>query len=117
MESTSIYSTNAQKLVLNSKDFIFAQEAASNDPVIEYSLLGETIEDGVFGWVAFGINLTRHAAIHAAVTLTEKGGVAAPGGGGFPGGPPPSGFPGAPVPPSSTAMSLASTASDNAAAR
>jgi len=101
--------------MLNANDFIFAEEAAaSNDPVIEYSLLGETIEEGVFGWVAFGINLTRNAAINAAVTLTENGGVANPNGG-FPGGAPPSGFPGIPAP-SSSATSAAAGASPNVAA-
>ena len=117
VESTPVYSVNTQGLVLNANDGIFAQEAASNDPVIEYSLLGETIDEGVFGWVAFGIDLTRNATIRAAVTLTENGGVANPGGGGGPGGPggpPPSG--GFPPRPSSTTTSVVATASADVAA-
>jgi hypothetical protein len=72
---------------------IFSQEAATSDPVVEYSLLGDTVEDGIFGWIALGVNLTEVYTVRAASNLTADGGVANNNTGGFSGGAPPSGFP------------------------
>lgn len=107
VEATAPYSTNTQQITLNSADQILASEAATTDPLIEYSLLGSDVSAGIFGWVAFGIDLTSQNTISAAATLYAEGGVASsssgPGGaGGGPngngtGGPPsgsPPGFPG-----------------------
>lgn len=58
VEATAPYSTNTQTLTKNSADSIMAQEAATSDPVLEYVLLGDSASDGVFGWLAFGIDPT-----------------------------------------------------------
>ncbi|TVY62321.1 hypothetical protein LSUE1_G007863 [Lachnellula suecica] len=76
VEATSLYSTNTQELTLNSADAIFAEEAATSDPVVEYSLLGDDISSGVFAWVAFGINLTNEYSVSPAASLYAEGGVA-----------------------------------------
>ncbi|KAL5315296.1 hypothetical protein ACEPPN_016163 [Leptodophora sp. 'Broadleaf-Isolate-01'] len=76
VEAVSPYSTNTQDITLNSADQIFSEEAATTDPVIEYSLLGSDISAGVFGWVAFGIDLTSEQTISGAASLTADGGVA-----------------------------------------
>ncbi|KAH8598898.1 Intradiol ring-cleavage dioxygenase [Bisporella sp. PMI_857] len=110
VEATPIYNTNTQTLLLNTNDGIFSQEASTSDPVITYSLLGETVEEGVFGWLTFGIDLSANYTVRAAVTLTENGGVANPGGGGGPGGPPPPGFPSG-IPTSRPASSSTASAS------
>jgi len=91
VEAVSPYSTNTQEITDNSDDQIFAEEAATTDPVIEYSLLGSDISAGVFGWVAFGIDLTSEQTISGAASLTADGGVAnsnsgVGGGSGGPGG-------------------------------
>ncbi|KAK3375899.1 Intradiol ring-cleavage dioxygenase [Lasiosphaeria ovina] len=99
VEASSPYAANTQALMTNAEDGILAQEAATSDPFLEYVLLGSAIEDGLLGWISFGINSTLHRDVSAAVTLTEDGGVANPNAGspGGPGGPPPTGgFPGAP---------------------
>lgn len=95
VEKTSTYSDNTQELTLNNEDSIFEQEAATDgvDPVMEYTLLGDSIEDGLFGWLAFGINTTQSQHISPAAFLYEGGGVENPdsdmgGGGGGPGGGP-----------------------------
>ncbi|PBP25656.1 extracellular dioxygenase [Diplocarpon rosae] len=87
VESTEPYVNNDLPLMLNADDGIFAQAAASGDPILEYSLLGSTIEAGVFGWIAFGIDPSREGSIQAAATLTEHGGVPNPDSG-RPDGPP-----------------------------
>ena len=75
----SPYSTNTQSLTTNAGDSIFVQEAISNDPVVEYSLLGSSVSDGIFGWVAFGINVAtsktvqQAASLAATVTVTNAG--------------------------------------------
>jgi protocatechuate 3,4-dioxygenase beta subunit len=95
VEATSPYSTNTQELTLNSADQIFSQEAATVDPVVEYSLLGDDVSSGIFGWVAFGIDLTTEETISPAASLYAEGGVenASSGGGGNGTGAAPSGVP------------------------
>jgi len=96
VEATSPYSTNKQDLTLNADDSVLATEAASSDPVIEYSLLGEDVSDGVFGWIAFGIDLTNEETVSPVASLYADGGVeesssgGGAGGNGTSGGAPPS---------------------------
>lgn len=96
VEATSPYSSNTQNLTTNAEDSIFTQEAATSDPVVEYSLLGDDVSSGLFGWVAFGIDLTSEQSVSAAATLTSSGGVENENSGGGPGGAAPSGS-GAPL--------------------
>lgn len=97
VEAASPYKTNTQTLTTNAEDSIFFEEAASSDPVVEYSLLGETVADGIFAWVSFGVDFTQQISVSPAATLTEDGGVendtgsGGPGGGNSTGGGPPSG--------------------------
>jgi len=107
VELTVPYSTNTQPLTTNAQDFIMAQEAENGDPVLEYTYLGSKVEDGLFGWIAFGIDPTSNYTVRAAAHYGENGGEANPGGPGGPGGPPPTGgFPPG-FPPRSTATTAA----------
>jgi hypothetical protein len=67
--AVSPYSTNTQSLATNIADSIFLQEAASSDLVVEYSLLGSAVSVGIFGWVAFGINVSKTVSVNAAASL------------------------------------------------
>ncbi|KAF2645217.1 aromatic compound dioxygenase [Massarina eburnea CBS 473.64] len=110
VEAAAPYNTNTQPLTTNAQDGIFAEEAANVDPVLHYTLVGNSIEEGLFGWISFGLDSTVNKTVRAAASWTENGGVpnpnaGGPGGPGGPGGsgrPPPSGgFPpptGAPFP-------------------
>lgn len=102
VEATTPYSTNTQDLTLNSEDSILTQEATGSDPMIEYVLLGDTIADGLLGWLSFGVNTSYTGTINAAAyyyatggessSSSGGGGSGGPGGeqgggsGGFPGG-------------------------------
>lgn len=99
VEKTAPYSTNTQPLTTNAQDFIMAQEAENGDPVLHYSFLGSKVEDGLFGWIAFGVDPSANRTVNAAAHYGEDGGKANPNPG-FPGGPPPTGGfpPGFPVP-------------------
>lgn len=116
VEATSPYSTNTQAITENDADTIFSEEAASSDPVVEYSLLGSSVEDGVFGWIAFGIDLTSQQTISSAASLYAEGGVANSnsGGGGGGGAAPSGGMSGSP--PGVSATSSAASASATAVA-
>ncbi|KAF3061485.1 hypothetical protein GL218_03676 [Daldinia childiae] len=110
VELTAPYSTNSQELTTNAEDGILSQETATEgvDPFFEYTLLGDSITDGLFAWVAFGINATSSQSVTPAAFYYKEGGVANPdSGAGGPGGPPPSGVPsgipsGTSAPPAST---------------
>jgi protocatechuate 3,4-dioxygenase beta subunit len=89
VEATAPYNTNTQELTTNAEDGILAGEAADVDPMIEYVLVGDEIEQGLFGWIAFGFDNTASYNVTPAVYWTSDGGVKNPDGMG--GGPPPSG--------------------------
>jgi protocatechuate 3,4-dioxygenase beta subunit len=135
------YASNTQAVTLNADDSIMSEEAGTDgvDPVMEYTLLGDSVSDGLFAWLAFGIDSSKSESISPAVYLYEEGGQAnansgaggpggagpsggaggaAPSGSGFPGGSgvPPSGSMAPPTgsvaPPSSSATASASASSD-----
>ncbi|ROW01372.1 hypothetical protein VMCG_05866 [Cytospora schulzeri] len=88
VEATATYSANNQPLTTNDEDSILQQEAESSDPYLEYVLLGDSVEDGLLGWLAFGIDPSLSKEVSAAATLYETGGVSSGNsGGGGPGGP------------------------------
>lgn len=88
VEATDVYVTNTQQLTTNTEDGILSQEAASSDPMVEYVLLGDTVDDGLLGWIAFGIDTTLDNTVSAAATYYATGGVSSgsSSGGGGPGG-------------------------------
>lgn len=78
VELTAPYNTNTQELTENADDSILAEETATDgvDPFHEYTLLGDVIEDGVFAWMAFGINTTQSSSVTPAAYYYAEGGVA-----------------------------------------
>ncbi|KAF2834005.1 aromatic compound dioxygenase [Ophiobolus disseminans] len=89
VETEEPYISNTQALTTNAEDSILEAEASDVDPFVEYVLLGESVADGVFGWLAFGMDSKSSYNITPAVYWTENGGVANPNSGA--GGPRPSG--------------------------
>ena len=86
VEQLSPYNTNTQTLTTNADDSILSEEAATDgvDPFMEYTLLGDSVSDGLFAWLAFGINSTLSDSVSPAAYYYAGGGVAnsASGGGG-----------------------------------
>ncbi len=74
VEKVSPYSTNKQQLTSNSADMIMSQEAGTEgvDPIMEYTLLGSTVADGLYAWIAFGIDTTKSQAISPANYLYQQ---------------------------------------------
>ncbi|KAF7889157.1 hypothetical protein EAF00_009457 [Botryotinia globosa] len=73
VEAVSPYSTNNQPTTLNSEDSVLVD--ASSDPMINYSLLGETVADGIFGWLTFAVDVSKAYSVKPAASLYSSGGV------------------------------------------
>ncbi|KAK7225191.1 hypothetical protein V2G26_013194 [Clonostachys chloroleuca] len=90
VEELAPYNTNTQQLLTNDQDGIFKQEVGNGaedvDPIAEYTYLGDDLSDGLFAWLAFGIDTTYQRTVSPAVYRYEDGFVENPGSGG-PGGP------------------------------
>ncbi|GKT43636.1 uncharacterized protein ColSpa_03817 [Colletotrichum spaethianum] len=85
---------------------------------MEYTLLGDSITDGLFAWMAFGINTTLSNSVTPAAFHYAEGGVAnANSGAGGAGGSPPNGTaPGGSAPDAASSSAAASSAASTDAA-
>ncbi len=99
------YSENKYLRLKNNQDILMAVTTVGrHDPVVEYVLLGNRVEDGVFGWINFGIDARTDIKVVPAAECGANGCKASevvlnpPKGGPpvslGPGGPPMSGVPG-----------------------
>ncbi|KAL3258405.1 hypothetical protein ABHI18_006082 [Aspergillus niger] len=79
VEATYPYNTNTVSITENADDHVVQVETedSNSDPFFEYALLGDSIADGVFGWITLGVNVTASHDTSAtwAATLTSSGGV------------------------------------------
>ena len=79
VEATYPYNTNKVAITQNADDHVVKVETedSDSDPFFEYSLLGNSIHDGIFGWITLGVNTTASHDSDAsyAATLTSSGGV------------------------------------------
>jgi protocatechuate 3,4-dioxygenase beta subunit len=94
VEKVEPYNTNTQELTTNEEDNILSEETKTDgvNPFMDYTYLGDSVADGLFAWVAFGINTTYTSEVTPAAFLYESGGVENPDSGmGGPGGAPPGG--------------------------
>ncbi|TGO31688.1 hypothetical protein BHYA_0434g00010 [Botrytis hyacinthi] len=91
VEALSPYSTNTQELTLNADDRVLLSEINSGgDPIVDFVLLGDAIDEGVFAWIAIGIDLEASYNADAAAELTAAGGALLDSSGSGGGGSPPS---------------------------
>lgn len=74
VEATASYKDNQQVLTTNAEDYLFFEEAAGMDPVMEYVLLGDDITDGIMAWISIGIDpTTDHDVVAAAAVYSDSG--------------------------------------------
>lgn len=95
------YQQNTMTILPNVRDALFMMGANGDDPIVRYALVGDKVEDGLYAWIRFGVNMQNNLRVNPAAFWTADGGVMNPtgpvalltgGGGGFGGGFP--GFPG-----------------------
>ena len=63
VEALDPYTSNQQPLTQNSVDLYLTQEAATSDPFVNYTLIGDTVADGILAWITIGIDTTEDAAV------------------------------------------------------
>ena len=89
VEAVEPYASNMQTITPNSEDSVLGQEADGFDPFVEYTMIGDTIEEGILAWISISIDPSSTSSVTSAATFYESGGVAnendatggAPGGG------------------------------------
>ena len=74
VEATDAYKVNEQVLTTNAEDYLFFEEAAGMDPVVEYVLLGDDITDGIMAWISIGIDPTTDNDVVAAAAVYSDSG-------------------------------------------
>lgn len=75
VEAVEPYASNTQEITENADDSILSEEASDVDPMIEYVLLGDDVSDGIFGWLAFGMDSGASYNATPAANLYAEGGV------------------------------------------
>lgn len=82
VEATYPYNTNNITLTTNADDRVFSTEMTDTDsvPVFEYLYLGDSLSDGLFGWVTIAVNVSATYDPNYSFVLTSSGGEAASGG-------------------------------------
>jgi len=79
VEKVAPYNTNKADITKNEDDDIMFEGAqGQSDPVVEYVLLGKTVEDGIFAWANFGIDPQSSHTVKAASKCGEGGCIAGP---------------------------------------
>lgn len=59
VEATAPYNTSDIDITLNVDDHVVIAETATvSDPFFTYVRLGDSIDDGLFGWITVGINVS-----------------------------------------------------------
>lgn len=75
VEALEPYASNKQPLTTNAEDMFLTEEDAEVDPFVEYVLLGDSVSEGVFGWIALGIDTSASYQVSAAAKIGADGGV------------------------------------------
>ncbi|KAK8052549.1 extracellular dioxygenase [Apiospora rasikravindrae] len=78
VEAIEPYASNTAGWTRNAQDWLLMQGLATSDPLMQYVLLGEKLEDGVLAWLSFGVNTTYSKQAFVAATYYEDGGKASP---------------------------------------
>lgn len=107
VEKAAPYKTNKNFITRNEQDHVVKYETAdtTSDPFFHYTLLGDSIEDGILAWITIGVDTSKDYEAQCGAELSEKGGKMCKITGNFgipgvgPGGFPPGGPGGFPPPP------------------
>ncbi|GAQ36353.1 hypothetical protein AtubIFM55763_004140 [Aspergillus tubingensis] len=78
VEATYPYNTNTVTLTTNAEDRVFSDETenSDSDPVLNYVYLGDSLDDGLFGWVTVAVNVSATYDPNYSFVYTSSGGVA-----------------------------------------
>jgi len=75
------YASNKMRHTVNKQDFLLGMGAAGgSDPIVKYILLGKSLDDGIFSWINFAVDLKKKARAHPATVCSADGCKSNPGG-------------------------------------
>jgi protocatechuate 3,4-dioxygenase beta subunit len=82
VESTYPYNTNEISITTNADDHVVLAETeeSNSDPMINYVRLGNSLSDGLFGWITIAVNRSATYDPSYSFVYTSYGGVAESGG-------------------------------------
>ncbi|KIW03340.1 uncharacterized protein PV09_05550 [Verruconis gallopava] len=82
VEATYPYNQNNITITTNAEDRVFSTETAdtTSDPVFEYVYIGNSLSDGLFGWVTIAVNVSATYDPNYSYVWTANGSVAESGG-------------------------------------
>lgn len=85
IETTSPYSDNSVTLTMHAEDRVFSDKTAgtSSDTVINYVMLGDSLSDGMRGWITFSVHTSATYDPNYSYLYTVSGGATESGGPGF----------------------------------
>ncbi|ETM39581.1 hypothetical protein L914_14277, partial [Phytophthora nicotianae] len=70
VEAVTPYSTNKQTLTATASDNIYKAALGNNyDQIMNYALLGSSVNDGVFVWISVAVDMTAERDVKAVSTL------------------------------------------------
>ncbi|KUF90437.1 hypothetical protein AM588_10002749 [Phytophthora nicotianae] len=70
VEAVTPYSTNKQTLTATASDNIYKAALGNNyDQIMNYALLGSSVNDGVFVWISVAVDMTAERVVKAVSTL------------------------------------------------
>jgi hypothetical protein len=71
---TKPYSDNKMPRISNKQDFLLAQgTGGGSDPIVEYVLLGKSLDQGIFAWINFGVDAKKTVSIRPAASCSANG--------------------------------------------
>jgi hypothetical protein len=78
---TKPYRDNKMLRTGNKQDFLLAQgTGGGSDPIVEYVLLGKSLDQGIFAWINFGVDAKKKVSIRPAASCSTDGCKSASGG-------------------------------------
>lgn len=80
VEKLGPYNENTMVLLPNLRDALFRMGSTSDDPIVRYSLVGDTLADGLYTWIRFGVNPAANKPVSPAAWWTKEGGIMNPSG-------------------------------------
>jgi hypothetical protein len=74
VEKTDPYTANKQTLTLNKNDGLLHITEFGDDPFFRYVMLGDKIEDGIFAYIRFGVDMSASYSYNPAAWRDSNGG-------------------------------------------
>ncbi|TQN67353.1 hypothetical protein CSHISOI_08089 [Colletotrichum shisoi] len=62
------YKSNSQRRIKNDQDAVLMQESNTSDPMVQYAMMGNGVEEGLLGWIVLGIDPEVNVGVRGAAS-------------------------------------------------